>query len=64
MNLNLKIAAQSAQERKYYDTAGGALMKHDIPFVAMKVVAVGTTREYSIGCGHYIGIGTCSQRSA
>ena len=31
---------QSAQERKYCDTAGGALMKHDIPLVAIKVVAV------------------------
>ena len=31
---------QSAQEQKYYDTAAGALMKHDIPFVAIKVVAV------------------------
>ena len=31
---------QSAQERKCYDTAGGVSMKHDIPFVAIKVVAV------------------------
>ena len=31
---------QSAQEQKYCDTAGGALMKPDTPFVAIKVVAV------------------------
>mgnify|MGYP002803614100 CR=1 FL=1 len=30
----------SAQQRKYCDTAGNALMKHDIPFVAIEVVAV------------------------
>ena len=37
MNLNLKLAAQ---ERKYYDTAGGALTKYDIPIAAIKVIAV------------------------
>ena len=31
---------QSAQEQNYYDTAVGALMKHDIPFVAIKGAAV------------------------
>ena len=45
MILNIKIAdkctmTQSAQERKHYDPAGGTLTKHDIPFVAIKVVAV------------------------
>ena len=37
---NSSTMPQSAQERKYYNTAGGALVKHEIPFVAIKVVAV------------------------
>ena len=37
---NSSTMPQSTQERKYCHTAGGALMEHDVPFVAVKVVAV------------------------
>ena len=37
---NSSTMPQCPQERKYSDTAGGSHMKHDIPLVAIKVVAV------------------------
>ena len=40
MKLNIKHNATIGRRIKCCDTPGGALMKHDIPFVAIKVVAV------------------------
>ena len=40
MNISLKKETKHAQERKYCDTAGGAHMKHDIPFLANKIAVV------------------------